>query len=1250
MPGLASNVVRRPVRLWPRLPEREALTLPAVPASGSGSRGSPMLGLLFPAVGLLSMVGFAVVGRSLTYLAVSGGVAVVSVGAGVAAQRAAVRRGRAQQEAVRERYREHLATAEAESASAAALQRAGLNGIFPDPEALFDCLSPDAGLWERRPGDSDFGTVRLGLGVVPALRPVRLAPGQPPEAGTDGGLLARAESLAARTAGLPAAPVVIPLIGFRRLAVVGPAAQAQALVRGWLAALAVFHGPDDLILSAPAMDGDWAWVAHLPHAVEGTGGAVRGHRVVVEDGVSGSGWADGPAPHQSDGRGGLQAAPEDRSARTVITLVGRSADIPDDSDAVVEVHGDGTATYLESGPGGRLETGVRADALSLASAQALAELLAPLRPYEATRATEPLRLSSLLAGAGAGGDAFQRRPLECDDLEAGGHPVLLEAVIGAEPTGRRLTLALSEAAAGGSGPHGILVGATGSGKSELLRTLTLSLAAVHSPELLNLVLMDFKGGAAFAGLAELPHVAGVVTNLAEDFGRIERARDALRAEVERRQEVLRAAGVESIRALHAGGTGQLPYLLVVVDEFGELLTACPEFIDTFTTIGSVGRSLGIHLLLATQRLDEGRIRRLEPHLRYRIALRTNSVQESRSVLDSPAAFELPSTPGLGLLRVDDGLVRFRAAVVGAELSALVQYASGGAARARPVWLDPLPELVRLHDLSEIGPGGRSGSKPAARQIALGLVDLPRRQRQVPLVYDWRGAGGNLAIAGAPRSGKSQLLQTLVVALTDGRSPDDVHIYGADLGGGVLTGLSGLPHVGAVVGGGDPAGVARLLGDIQAVIDERANRGWGAGADPDVFLLVDDLGQLRQTVPDLDGRLTLIANHGQRHGVHMVITANRWMDVRPQLLDAFGTRFELRLGDPADSMAGRRRGLEVPAEVPGRGLTRDGHLFQAALAGWVSTDSEPFPDYGPESRTEGVAELIRGAEAAAGRRRAPALSHLTQVVRAPSPGQGAAFALGLSEFRSAPVELDLMAPGIHFLAYGDAGSGRSGLLSRMLTHLAGAGTVAETGGGVPPLVHLVDPTRRLADLARVLRPASYAVSAAAAGRLAVELAASLILRLPGDELDEPTPLPAGPAHFLVIDDYDRLLQAGSGPFSPLVDLIGWAADVGFHVILARRVGGAARGAFEPFMQRLREADPIGLVLSGSAEEGPVLAGVTAGRWVPGRGVLVTPGSPPAVVQCYLPDGGYLPDDGSLRGGAGDRAGTAGARSLRLVGAR
>ena len=248
--------------------------------------------------------------------------------------------------------------------------------------------------------------------------------------------------------------------------------------------------------------------------------------------------------------------------------------------------------------------------------------------------------------------------------------------VGVDDAGAPVALDLKESAQGGSGPHGLCIGATGSGKSELLRTLVLGLVATHSSAELNLVLVDFKGGATFLGLGGLPHVSAVITNLADELHLVDRMADALEGELTRRQELLRAAGnltgvAEYAAARRTGGRDlpPLPALLVVVDEFSELLAQRPELVDLLGTIGRLGRSLGIHLLLASQRLDEGRLRGLDSHLSYRIALRTFSAAESRAVLGVPDAHRLPPAPGSAFLATGTGeLVRFRAAYVSGPIT------------------------------------------------------------------------------------------------------------------------------------------------------------------------------------------------------------------------------------------------------------------------------------------------------------------------------------------------------------------------------------------------------------------------------------------------------------------------------------------------------------------------------------------------------------------------------------------------------
>ena len=212
----------------------------------------------------------------------------------------------------------------------------------------------------------------------------------------------------------------------------------------------------------------------------------------------------------------------------------------------------------------------------------------------------------------------------------------LRVPIGVTPDGTPVELDIKESAEYGMGPHGLCIGATGSGKSEFLRTLVLSMVTTHSPDLLNLVLVDFKGGATFLGLDPLPHVAAVITNLEEELSMVDRMRDALAGEMNRRQELLRAAGnfanVTEYEKARANGAplDPLPALFVVVDEFSELLSQKPDFAELFVMIGRLGRSLRVHLLLASQRLEENRLRGLDSHLSYRIGLRTFSANESRA--------------------------------------------------------------------------------------------------------------------------------------------------------------------------------------------------------------------------------------------------------------------------------------------------------------------------------------------------------------------------------------------------------------------------------------------------------------------------------------------------------------------------------------------------------------------------------------------------------------------------------------------
>src|SRR3954454_3206774 len=588
------------------------------------------------------------------------------------------------------------------------------------------------------------------------------------------------------------------------------------------------------------------------------------------------------------------------------------------------------------------------------------------------------------------------------------------------------------------GPHGLVIGATGSGKSEFLRTLVLGLAMTHSPEHLTLVLVDFKGGATFAGMSGMPHVSAVITNLENELTLVDRMQDALSGEMVRRQELLRDAGnyasVRDYERARAAGERltPLPSLFIVVDEFSEMLSAKPEFIDLFVAIGRLGRSLGLHLLLASQRLEEGRLRGLESHLSYRLGLRPFSAQESRTVLGVPDAYELPPMPGLGFLKPDQStLLRFKAAYVSGPpaggrsrevardetgvvqgilpwtitevqvhsaaqpepapepeprpaqsgeqeslLDIAVRQMEGFGPEAHQVWLPPLDVPDSLDELMaylepdpQLGLVSKQWRALAGLTVPLGTIDLPREQRRDTLTVNLSGASGHVAVVGGPRTGKSTVLRTLVTSLSLTTTPLESQFFVLDFGGGTFAALESMPHVAGVGTRSEPDVVRRIVAEVTGIVDRReayfrangidsietyrSRRAQGRADDGygDVFLVVDGWSTLRADFDDLEMEIQQLSTRGLTFALHIVAAPSRWADFRAAMRDMFGSRLELRLGDPLDSEIDRRLAALVPQNRPGRGLVASKLHFLTALPR-VDGDTRPA------TLGDGVDDLVR----------------------------------------------------------------------------------------------------------------------------------------------------------------------------------------------------------------------------------------------------------------------------------------------------
>ncbi|HEX7745105.1 MAG TPA: type VII secretion protein EccCb, partial [Micromonosporaceae bacterium] len=743
------------------------------------------------------------------------------------------------------------------------------------------------------------------------------------------------------------------------------------------------------------------------------------------------------------------------------------------------------------------------------------------------------------------------------------------------------------------------------------------------------------------------------------------------------------ASLRDYEKARAGGAAlaPLPSLLIACDEFSELLQAKPDFIDLFVQIGRVGRSLGVHLLLASQQLEEGRLRGLDTHLSYRIGLRTFSALESRTVLGVPDAYELPRSPGHGYLKFGtEPHIRFKAAYVSGTFrraGAAAAAGSSGSLRLLPfsthfvdvpdpapaprlappvddgpgtsllevmvgrlvgqgppahqVWLPPLSQAPALDELlgPVIGDPERGLTFPnpqlhGALQVPVALVDKPFEQRRETLWLALDGAAGHVAVVGSTQSGKSSALRTLSCGLALTHTAAEVQIYCLDFGGGSLSTLRDLPHVGGVAARLEATAVRRTVGEIAALLTDRERRFAELGIDSmatyrrkraagevqdqfgDVFLVVDGWLTVRTEYDDLEPLITDIATRGLSYGVHVVAAANRWMDFRPAIRDLFGSRLELRLGDPADSMVSRKAAANVPEKGYGRGVTGDGLHLLTALPRLASLGGE-------------TAELVKAIAAGWSGPRAPGVRLLPPVLPYAKLDQSASSGLrlpiGIAEADLQPVAIDF-ASEPHFLLFGDAESGKSSFLRALATTIAGRFTPEQAR------VILVDYRRSLLGAIQSEHLIGYGTAAAGTADLIASVAGYMQRRLPGPDVTAQELRDrswwTGPELFLLVDDYDLVATGPANPLRSLADYLPQARDIGLHLVLTRRSGGASRSLYEPIVQRLRELSSPGMVMSGDKDEGALVGNVRPAPLPPGRGRLVTRKDGVRLVQlAYLP---------------------------------
>ena len=1107
-------------------------------------------------------------------------------------------------------------------------------------------------LWERRPDDEDSLVLRLGTGRLPAS--IRVVGDSAPEGRLE----------------VEGIPVTLDLRTLGVVGVAGPRPRVMAIARGLLAQLATWHSPHDLrivlLVAGGDHDPDWSWVTYLPHTEVGDGSTrrwVAGQNVAgpldgdpvtvvvaaVADLVRQRAEArSGTARHPPrpdvvvvlDGSARLRSVPGlsailERGPAVgvhVLALDDLPQRLPVEASCLVTVEGPSTAKVRLRDRPAPLE--VVTDEPQSRWATHLARAMAPLR--DATPSTTgrsipaSVRLLDLVAAAG----------LDAATLAAGWTttPRSTEVVIGVGADGPvRLDLRHD-------GPHALVAGTTGAGKSELLQSLIASLALANRPDELVFVLIDYKGGSAFRDCAQLSHTVGVVTDL--DGQLTARALTSLGAELRRRERLLAEAGAADLGDYQGRSGPPIPRLVLVIDEFRLLAEDLPDFVNGLIRIAAVGRSLGVHLVLATQRPGGIVSADIRANVGLRIALRVRDRLDSSDVVEAPDAATIPeSTPGRAYVRsaatpltlfqtarvAGTEVVRRRVVVSPLPFSQLcraappapaaaavgqasdLQYvvlATTAAARlhgippAPPPWLPPLPDLVPLDSL-----------RPTVA-LPLGLRDDPLGQRQHAWGWDLRH-GGHLGLAGGPRSGRTTALRTIAAAVARGLGPDEMHLYAVHAGG--LAALASLPHTAAVASHADVEHVDDVLRSLLAHVrqrhDDLARDGWTSVAEQRdaaartgeaplawLVLLVDGWESVVETLGTVDhGRpvqdLLRLLRDGAAAGVRVAVTGGRAL-LAGQLSGLLSTRLVLRVSDPMElALAGIPTRAVPTHQPPGRAVdVRDHHEIQLAVLGEGTTDtaqstglrrlgretSARLPSIDVSRRPEGVHALPRRLSWA----------DLRSDPRCPDGRNH--LILGARAGDLAPVGFELAAGERRILVVGPAGSGRSTALAVLVRSLIAVGRPVAVLG---PTAGLTAAGLTAADLT--------AAGLTATGLTAADGAGGSWDSVAGDAVDELVALRRRHRGLaVVLDDAEALVGS---PAEPVLREICRLVDEDDGFVVAATTASmmpAGPGTLLADLARRR----TGLLLCPGAAEGDLL-GVRITRQSSlraGRGLLVRPG--------------------------------------------
>ncbi len=539
------------------------------------------------------------------------------------------------------------------------------------------------------------------------------------------------------------------------------------------------------------------------------------------------------------------------------------------------------------------------------------------------------------------------------------------------------------------GSHGLVAGTTGSGKSEFLQSFVLSLSTFYSPNEVAFVLIDFKGGDMARPFIEktfspaLPHLAATISNLTTNI--LYRALISIDAEINRRQEIINQSALKlGLSKLDINGyqkyfkegklTVPLPHLVIIIDEFAQLRTEQPDFLDELKRVAQVGRSSGIHLILATQRPTGIVDPQIWSNSKFKICLRVADKQDSIEIINKPDA-ALIKNPGrfyvqigydeifdyvqsgysgapyyptkryisdndvtvkmidnvartIGSEKIDQSIKDYEQSQIEAVTKEIIKVSQEKNLKAKPLWLPVLKEKIVLSEIKKEEKGLCSAT--------VGILDFIKEQEQSPLTINFDKTG-NIILYGAGGMGKTTFIDTLIYSMiVDYKyTPEELNIYAFDFSGRNLGYLNELPHCGGTAFIDESEKLNEIIKILKRTIEERkiifqeystSNfrdfRKSNLESLPAILVVIDNYAPFHDRYPELVDELLEIISSGNTYGIYFLITGVTKNSIYYKIIDNVSSFYTLRLNDPNNYIdIHNLRSPIIPENIPGRGITK-----------------------------------------------------------------------------------------------------------------------------------------------------------------------------------------------------------------------------------------------------------------------------------------------------------------------------------------